>query len=504
MSRAKEATAQTLVVLFGRSLGIVASLVSVLFVTRWLQTRELILTQIASLLAELIATIGDLGFGLAMQRRLPALLEADVDEANGMIGTFLVASLATLAVGATIIYLLSEQIASSFVRESGEGAYVVLAIPAVAVQIWRTQLFVLMQGTREFGRYSILSLTFQLFWVAGSIGFYFVWGFKGFLIGMAVGSAIPCSYETWKMRHYLVMPPAWRKCVSFFRLALSYYPERFVNFAYCYADQWVVAYALRDQQALATYFVPRRFFDQLLALLEGFWSVPTNALSRESARGPAAISSSLASFKRVFLYIFAPLTAGLLASSYFLVDILAGPKYHDAVWSFAILSLFFLVSGVFAPQAISVMVLAKPSERLKSLLAQNISFLLILPILAHVMGLEGVAIARVLAGVVMAWISCMLVKRIVDTPRDLSPFRAVLPAFFILLAIGGLPQLFYYHRLVTPLYLAIGSAAYIWVFMRLVREDDVLLLEHVLPRRLAWVATVSRWCRPSRPVVQGI
>jgi O-antigen/teichoic acid export membrane protein len=450
------------------------------------------------MLSELICTIGDMGFGLAMQRRLPALLESSAEDARGMIGTYLLFCVVTMIVGGLLVYGLADRIGSGFLKESGDGLLVILSIPAVLSQVWRNQLFVLMQGTQSFGRYSILSLTFQTSWVGCSIGSYFIWGFKGFLAGLAVGSAIPCIYETWKMRQYLVMPPRLDQFMRFVRLALTYYPERFVNFAYTYADQWVVGYLLKDQQALATYFVPRRFFEQLLALLEGFWSVPTNVLSRESARGSDAFARSLAGFKRIFIYVFAPLSAGLFVSSWYVVHILAGPQYQDAVACFAILSVFFLVTGVFAPQMISIMVLAKPSERVKSLVLQNLTFIVTLPILAKLIGLEGVVIARVIASLAMAWISCLLVKKIVTTARDFSAVRAVLLPSLVLMAVGGLPQIFYYNRFVVPFYLAAAAIAYIWLFMRFVREDDVELLEHVLPRRLAWVGAIGRWCRPPR------
>jgi O-antigen/teichoic acid export membrane protein len=496
MSRAREAAGQTLIVMVGRFVGVFVALGAIYFQTRYLTKHEFALVQIVSLLTELCTVMGDLGLGLAIERRLPALLEGGRAAGQGLIGTFLCSVLATTALFCAAVYVLSEPLASLMMKDAGQAGLMALTVPSIVIGVWRNHMFSLMRGTKSFTRLSVFSLTYQLGWVGVSILLFQWWGIRGFLIGLAAGPLLPCLYETWKMRGYLAGPPAWRVYRDNLRATRAYYAERFVNFGYVYADQWVVG-AMLNPVALAIYSLPRRIFDQLQSVLDGLWVVPTNVLSRESVRGPEILSRSLASFRRVFLYLFAPMSVGLLVGSYSFLDVLTAGRYNAGWGVFAILSVFFLINGVYAPQPISVSVMAPPRQRLQSLLAQNVTFLAILPLLTYTVGEEGVAAARAIGAAVMAWMSCHFLRRIVALPRDPRARRAVGFPCLLMMAIAVPAQVFFYQRWLAPVYLAAAGAAYVWAFMRLIDESDLQLLEHILPRRLQWAVDACRKLRPA-------
>lgn len=496
MSRAREAAGQTLIVMVGRVIGVFIAIGAVSFQTRYLSQSEFALVNIITLLTELCTVMGDFGLGLAMERRLPALLESDLREADALKGTFGYTVLLTTGCFSLLVWLFAPQVNRFLLKDTLDPALIPLTIPAILVGAWRNHLFSLMRGTRSFARLSVFSLTYQLFWVSCSIVCFLIWGIRGLVIGLAAGPMLPCLLETWLMRRHFTAPPTPAAYARHVRWTLPFWAERFVNFGYVYADQWIVA-AMLSPAAFALYMVPRRLFDQLTSVLDGLWVVPTNVLSRESVRGPDILARSVGSFKRVFLYVFTPISAALLVSGYFVLDALSNGRYVGAAGAFSIMALFFFVNGVFAPQAISVSVMSPPKHRLASLVVQNVSFLAIVPVLATYLGIEGAAIARVLGAIIMAYMSCHFLRKVVVAPVDTAAIRVVLWPALALIVLAVVPQLVAYQRWLAPAYLALAGLTYVWLFVRRAEEQDLNLLEHMLPQRLKWAAHACRRLRPA-------
>lgn len=494
---AREATGKTMMVVTSRLLAMGVSLVGLYFYTRVLEKSDWAAGLVMALIGETAFAMLDMGLGLCLERRLPGILAREHREGLTLIGVFVVVVIASAVVVALGLYGYCGALALALMKDPLKSGMILWGIPFAMAVMWRSALFCVMRGTNCFGRLSVLSLSSQVFFVAGTIGGYMLMGLRGFLIGAATAYALPCAYETWKLRKYFTVVPAFRDVGRYLKYSRSMLGERVVNAGYSFADQWVIGLVL-PAAALATYNVPRSFFDRFQTLLDGMWMVPTTLLSRESARGPDAVRAAMRRLRRVFTYLFVPMGVGLLASSYFLVDILGGRNYHDAVEPFAILALHYLVLGLAAANAIiGISTIAPPGDRLRSILSKNVAYLICLPLLAKWFELNGVVGAKLLATVVEATVAALLMRRVLQVKWEWDALRAVSwPAALLFLVVAG-GQYYFYNRFSAPLFMAAGTVVYLYLFFRRVAEEDLLFLEHILPERVRPLIKLGRWCRPS-------
>lgn len=493
---AREATSKMMMVVTSRLLAMGVSLVGLYFYTRILGKSDWAAGLVMALIGETAFAMLDMGLGLCMERRLPEILAREHHEGLTLIGVFVVVVVASAALVAFGLYGYCDTLARALMKDPLKSGVILWGIPFAMAVMWRSALFCVMRGTNCFGRLSILSLSSQIFFVAGTIGGYLLNGLNGFLVGAALAYVLPCAYETWKLRKYFAVVPAFRDVIRYLKYSRSMLGERVVNAGYSFADQWVVGLVLPGA-ALATYNVPRSFFDRFQTLLDGMWMVPTTLLSRESAHGPDAVRAAMRRLRRVFTYLFVPIGVGLLASSYFLVDILGGSKYHDAVEPFAILAIHYLVLGLAAANAIiGISTIAPPGDRLRSIMSKNLAYLISLPLLAHWFDLNGVVGAKLLATVVEAIVAAVLMRRVLQAKWEWESVRAVtLPAALLFVIVAG-GQYVYYSRFLAMLLMATGAAIYLFLFFRRVAEEDLVFLEHILPERLRPLVTLGRRCRP--------
>ncbi|QDV90439.1 hypothetical protein RAS2_15180 [Phycisphaerae bacterium RAS2] len=493
---AREATGKIMMVVTSRLLAMGVSVVGLYFYTRILDKSDWAAGLIMALIGETAFAMLDMGLGLCLERRLPEILAREHREGLTLIGVFVVVVVASAVIVAIALYGYCDPLARALLKDPLKGWVVLWGIPFSMAIIWRSALFCMMRGTNCFGRLSVLSLSSQILFVAGTVSGYLLLGLRGFLLGAAIAYGLPCAYETWKLRRYFAVVPAFRDVTRYLKYSRSMLGERVVNAGYSFADQWVIGLVL-PAASLATYNVPRSFFDRFQTLVEGIWMVPTTLLSRESARGPEAVRAAMRRLRRVFTYLFVPLGVGLLASSYFLVDILGGSKYHDAVEPFAILAIHYLVMGLAAANAIiGISTIAPPGDRLRAIVFKNLAYLISLPLLAHWFELNGVVGAKLLATVVEAIVAAVLMRRVLQVKWEWDSLRAIaMPAALLFVVVAG-GHFFFYSRFLALLFMATGAVIYLFLFFRRVAEEDLMFLEHILPIRLRPLVALGRRCRP--------
>jgi len=494
---AREAASKTLVVMTSRALAMIVSLVGLYFYTRTMQKSEWATGLIVAFLGESYFCMSDLGLGLCLERRLPGILVKDRHEGLTLIGVFVVVMMVAAVLLALLLFLVREPLAEVLLKDREQGTVIAWGIPFAVSILWRNGLFCVMRGTNCYGRLSVLSLVTQVLFVAATVCGYKLLGVKGFVLGASAAYVVPCAYESWKLRRYFGVVPTLASMVRYIRYSLSMFGERVVNFAYTFADQWIIGLILTPA-ALATYNVPRSFFDRFQSFIDGLWMVPTTLISREAARSQDAVLAALRRLRRLFTYVFVPLGIGLLASSYFIVDVLAGEKYRDATQPFAVLALHYLVLGLAAANAIiGISTVAEPRARLKTIISKNIVYVALLPVLAHMLSLNGVAGARLLATITEACVAAVLMRRILKVKWEWDALRAVATPALLMFAIIAGGQYFFYSRALAPVLLVLGAAVYLVLFFRFVAEEDLVFIENILPDRLQPLLAWGRRCRPA-------
>jgi len=232
-------------------------------------------------------------------------------------------------------------------------------------------------------------------------------------------------------------------------------------------------------------------------LMDGLDDVVLATFSATSSRGIEAISKVFEIVRRLFTYLYVPLCLFFASASFFLIDLLGGPEYQAGTIPLVLLCILLLVRGLFGPHAMGVMTLVTPRARFAVILLQGITALVAMIPLMYLFGLSGVPAARVIAGIIGGLVSSCILRRLFSFSFDRHVIRVLLLPSLLLLIIclGG--QLLFYHRLVVPLYLAMGLAAYAYFFVRLITDSDVKTMDTLLPSRLAWVPTLIRRWRPA-------
>lgn len=497
MSLARETARQSFVLAAARTAGIVTSLVSVVFFTRILSPKEMAVVPVLTILVELVFTVSNLGLGLSVARRLPAMLENDVAGALDLGGAFAWATCCGGVVGCGLMAMQAEWIATLWLKDPSAGWWIrigVLSILSGAVQ--RSTDF-LLRGTSRFGLMSMVIIASQVLRIIVPIPLYFVAGMPGFLVGVALASLLPTIPAVWALREYFRHVPRWRAFRGHVRESVPFYLEGYVNYAVRFADQWLIGLFLQPVD-LATYYVPRMFFDRAMNLVQSVRMVLLTTISRLSTAKTEVLARAFHRMQRAHLYLFGPCSLGFLVSSYWIVDLLAGPRYREqAAAPFALLAVSFFVLASFSPQSLGLVVLGRPRQRLATVVVQAVAVVVCLPVLTYSLGLSGAALARIAGITAMELSSWWLLRRIIPMPIDRVAIRTLLlpAAVFAGIALGG--QWLWYSRLTAPLFILAGALAFGALFVRRTEEEDMQTLASILPRRLSGLITFLERMRPA-------
>lgn len=518
MSLARETARNALLMVAARTSSLVISIGSIYFYTRWLHTDELAFLTVLSVLAQSCVIFGDLGLGLAVDRRLPGLMVSDPDTGRDLARSYFWATCGVVCVLCVILALLAGPISRRFLDGQIPPELVLWGIPYVVAIVGHQLLTVLLRGTRHYGTLSLCVPLNQILWTVLSIGSYILmsrgsWSqlqvhvgedapIKMFVLFTGLGqlpALIVFSKPLWKL---LAGFPSSGAMTLHLKAALPYHAERYLNCIAAYGDQWVVA-AFMSNEAKAIYYVPRTFFDRLTTTLDGITAVPLTALSTAAGRSKESLLRGIQVMRRALLYIFGLGGACLLVGSRFLVDIIAGSKYHaGGVTPFRILAVHFVLIGMFMIHQQAVNAAGRPGDRLRIIVIQNVVSLIALAILGWALGLNGVAGARIVGAIAGGWAAWHYVRKIVPLKPDWHALRVVAIPCVLVISVVFIGQSFYYAGTATAGGIALGFSRMIisitvmcLFLLRLMPEADLQNVEEVLPRRLNWTLALGRRMR---------
>lgn len=532
MTLARETARNALLMIAARTSSLVISIGAILFNTRWLSTDELALLTVLGVITQSCVIFGDLGLGLAVDRRLPGLMQSDPDTGRELARTYLWATtLVTIGLCAALA-LLAGPISRVLLDNAIPQTLIYWGLPFVVANVGHQLLTVLLRGTRNYGPLSVCIPLNQIAWSVLSIGSFILIA-RGFLPGVAQRLGPNAAIKLFVFFQGIAQFPAllifsrpiWRLMAGLpslaaaraqIRLALPYHAERYVNFIATYGDQWVVA-GFMSNEMKAIYYVPRTFFDRLATTLDGVTAVPLTALSTAAARGTESLLRGILVMRRALLYTFVIIGAILLAGGHFLVDLFAGSKYHaGGVLPFRILAVHFIVVGMFMIHQQTVNAAGRPGDRLRVVLIQNCVSLAALALLGWLFALNGVVAARVVGALAGGWASWYYLKRIVRIEPDWNAMKLIAIACVPVTALVLLAEPYFYvglpnawHLGLALLHMSLTLAVMLCVLLSIMPEKDVQSLEDVLPSRLNWVAAIGRRLRarstesvtPPSPVV---
>jgi len=494
MSKARKAAQHTIVLTASRLLCMLIGIVSVYFYTRVLEPFDLALIPVSAMLSLACYTISNMGLGLYVQRKMPAVNETDPVTAMLMGRAMIAVMIVPLAICCLVVFVASGVIADWLLKDRQAGNLIILMIPVAVATSWQWAAVQIMRGRSLFVELSIFRLVAQIIHPAAVIVLYLWFGSTGLIVGLIIGNAVPTVLATWVIRDYVFGRVDWKYTIGLLSKSWPFYGEGYGGYLTSFTDQWVIGLLL-GPWALATYYVPKTLFTRLSTLSDAVHTVAMANLSAIGSHGLDAVKSAFERVRRVYVFIFVPACAALLGASFFLVDVLAGPKAPGGVIPFAILCIALLVTVLYMPHSIGIMTWTAPKKRLIVVLVQGLVILGAAIPLTWIWGLAGTAGALVVGKAAAGILSSRMLGKLFPFSVDWSAIFAVILPSVVLLAICEVAQVLSYHRLTVPLYLAVGLAAYVYLFMQRIPEQDIRMTENILPSRLGWIVALARRCR---------
>jgi len=352
-----------------------------------------------------------------------------------------------------------------------------------------------MRATSEFGKMVLRNITLGIAQRLLGIALFFIWGIKGLIIGFNLGIGIGVVMSLYFLRSYIFRRFRWYPIKKLLKFSFPYYIESFLMYFRSQGDQLIVGTFL-SPAALSAYYVARRLFANLDLFRESIAQTIAPALARISDSKQQRIEQSFKKINNLLSYFAIPLCFLAASLSFAFVNLVGGEKYLNAMFPAAILCFTLLLYFFLGPLNGAVLVLGKPVERFKITAVQSFSILLFLTLLIRNFGISGAAFSQLLAITVTLVYSYFTLRKLMVIRLDI---RAIGNSFFasaVMASVISFAQVIFYKLYLIPLYAFIGVFAFFLLFIKMLRNEDLEIIEDVLPMRIKSIIKILYWFRP--------
>lgn len=409
-------------------------LVMVAFYARYLTKEELSLVPIYTLIGS--AGMVLFGFGLRpmLLRMLPSRLQEVPEQARGLIftsSTILVAGTGLFSVGALL--LASPLSVWLFESDTRVGLMRIVAIGSFFVSAREITNYLLWTASR-FHRISAIQMTGAISRAVLGGSFVLLWGIKGLAIALVSVDAICLVLSLVFLRDLLKPGPVqWYPAGKLMRDSLPFYFEGFMIYFRGRGDSWIIAGAL-GPEAIATYFVAKRFPQMLTMMRASIDNVLTTQISKKKNR-PDEISAYIPRLYELISHTMMPAIAAVAGMTPVMILIVAGAEYRGAIVPGILLCLVQLVHMYVAPVSRALFVTRRPLVRVVATAGESVVMLGLLLVLAPAFKETGVAASLLLAALVGYCISFGLLRRKLQFAFPTGQFLRSLIASVVMMAI---------------------------------------------------------------------
>lgn len=328
MSRGQQLIRSSASTLASQGASTIISIVFIAYFARVFSREQMAVYAIMSMLASWNELLGGLGMHTLIVRDA-AQLRAQGDHAGvkRLISSVLTYRTGSLAL-ASLLWLLAAPLitAHSFSDDSALGLVQFSALIAFFMS-GRAQLSGVQVALERFGRRAVIQtgtvLLERLFCVIG----YFSLGIYGFFGGYLAAILLGTAWTLWDIRHFLT----WERLpfAEVFRASRGLWGIKFIRGALDHLDRPLIL-ALMGAEYLAIYFVAKRLYDNLYAVVTAIL-VPIGVKYGEvKVEGRAILASFFRKTMIINAMIFVPVSAVLMVTAQPLILLYGGEKYADA------------------------------------------------------------------------------------------------------------------------------------------------------------------------------
>lgn len=474
--------------------------------TRILTLREMAVFGVYNILCGVQAIVCSVGLLTTCTRELPALTgRGDSVGAARLLRTTMLTNAAISAFVAAVLAAAAGPISLLFLKDEAYAPQ--LRWVAGAVFLWNlfeaNQIFlVALQNFRAYGRANVICALAQrgasltLWALLHRSGH----GLTGYLIGYGAGTLAGLAVQAMPLRKLMALPGGFAPLPPLARYSLPFYADGYFRWLYMQADQFLVGVFLQPE-IFSLYFVAKRFVQYYQQIVSSSIDPVLAKVAEIRARGPEAIGRSLRSASRYFTLVFLPFSAGTAALSSFFLRLAGGDPYRPAATVLALLSLSIAFYAVFNLVTGYVYVLGAPADRLRHNLVAGISQIVFMIALFQAVGSASASPLAGAASIAAARIGSLLVgllfahgqlRRYIEPTYDLSAVPRAALASAVMAAAILLPQTWFDHPAVVPIYSLAGAALFVVILRPAVRGEDIDLLADLLRGRAKPLERLTR------------
>ena len=455
---------------------------SVMVLIRFLTKEELSLLPNYAVVAALAITVSNFGIFPTLIREIPLLLqERKFAEARAMINTSLLIILPVLTIVSAVSYVFSEELASYLL---GDESYT-LHFKIMAVSF-------VFSGIRQFfdygyWAYNMFKEQSHLLFIEGLVkvvlnivGVIF-FGALGLVVSLALTSLVSCFVSIYYFRSILFAPNF--RFTSVKKLLLDsapYYLEGYLMYFRTQGDQLFVSTFLGPEK-LAFYFVAKKLYDILQIFTQPLDKVFTNSLAKLRSKLDE-YSNLVSEIFTLNIYLCVPFFALCIGLTPIFINIIAGSGYQETLPTSILLTLtlliYFLQISTFRG---AIFLLKSPTSRFKLTIVESGSLAVFCLVLIHPLGVEGVALARLLTVLTTGFYSYYYTRQDISLVLERKPILVILVVSTFIAVTLLLAQSYSQHIILVGLVSLLVMSIFFVVINRSISKKYYSSLNTFLP-----------------------
>lgn len=459
MAAAVSAPRDVLKLLSGSVLAKVFGIVSLMIFARLLAKDQMAVFPAYLMLAGLPLLFMTFGIYASFVRELPSLMRNDVEQARSLVVTGSAIVAAGTLLPCLAFFYFADQISMLVFKTAAQGWAVRAMVPGfLAYMVSRTTDNV-MWGRGQFGATSTIQILESIVRPVATVSLYFLLGYRGIVTGLVLSQCIMAAIAFWYVRDmYLGAWPGFYPVRRLFVQSMPYYIANYLSYLRGDGDSILVTLLL-GPAALAEYYVAKTLFANMVLIWQSVDRVAVERLGR--VVNTEVFAERVKALHVQLSQILIPFCLFAIALAPSALLLLTGARYANATWPAVILLFGTLAMFVAIPYDRGVYVGLPGMVRLKFTMIEAALVVGTAVTLAPVLGLVGIAGARVIAPIGVSVFGAYLLRRHLGL---VLPFGAALRALATAapgtaLALFAVPP---GHRFATEL-ASMAAAGMIWL-----------------------------------------
>jgi len=464
------------------SLGVkIISIPLLAFYARYLTKQELSLIPVYLMIGHMSVLLFNFGILPVFVKLIPSKLDSDYEEARSLIFTGSLILLVGCLISCIGVYIFSESISISIFHESIYATLIrIMSIGFFFLGVKKILLQILW-CTSRFGKMSIITISQTSLKAVLTVALYLLKGIEGLVLGLVLTDIITAAMALYYMRDVLFKGmPRFYSLKKLAKVSMPFYLESYLMYFRAQGDQWIVT-AFLGPSSLAIYYIAKRLYGMVLTMFESFDKVITASLSRKR-HNKNAFEDKVSELFPLISYIIFPFIFTLIGLTPFLIDLIAGQKYLEAVFPAIFLFTTILINFFWRPTIGRPIFILRPSmNRFKLTLIESVLLLVSLLLFTRPFGVTGVASARLVACAITGIYAFFVIKKSIRIKIPIKEVTTSLVASLSICVVILLGQSFYYSYLMVPIYCLSGMLMFLVIINMSISEEYYSAINSVLP-----------------------